>query len=163
MRKILIFIFVLFFCGCATTFNAKDSINPNHPDFVLVKVISRPVPKKNEVIPSSAKGFRHMAIVSDILPYGVWEVGPDENGNIVTTHTVTNISEWREHKITQKCIELGGDYIRLQLAGVNKQGLLDSLKLYEENWVGEKYSRYSYNENYAVESVIYGAGGNLNK
>ena len=102
-----------------------------------------------------------MAIISDLLPYGIWEMGPDESGNIVTTHTVHNRLDWREHKITQKCLELGGDYIKSQKVGINRNELLDAINLYEGHWVGQKYSKFSYNENYAVQSVIYAAGGKI--
>lgn len=102
-----------------------------------------------------------MVIVSDLLPHGIWEMGPDESGNIVTTHTVSNLADWSEHKITQKCLELGGGYIKSKKAGINRNGLLDAINEYESHWVGQKYSKFSYNENYAVRSVIYAAGGKI--
>lgn len=131
--------------------------------FTWVKVISTPRADKNEITPQGTKGFRHMAIVSDILPHGIWEVGPDSNGKIATTNTIADLSSWPTYLTTQKCIELGGDYVQVQFVAVNKQGLLDNIKLYEEHWINEKYSRHSYNENYAVEQTIYGAGGDMRK
>lgn len=131
--------------------------------FIWVKIISTPRAKNNEIIPKSTKGFRHMAIVSDILPHGIWEVGPDLNGKIATTNTVADLSSWHTYLVTQKCIELGGDYVQSQFVEVNKRGLIESINLYEERLVGIRYSRSSYNENYAVEKVIYGAGGDISK
>ena len=59
--------------------------------------------------------------------------------------------------------ELEGNYIRSQFVEVNKRGLLDAIKWYEGSWVGKfKYSFYSYNENYAVNIVIFAAGGPSN-
>lgn len=131
--------------------------------FTWVKIISMPRANKNEITPQSTKGFHHMAIVSDILPHGIWEVGPDSDGKIITTNTVGDLSAWYTHLVTQKCIELDGNYVQLQFVAVNKSGLIESIKWYEDNWVGQKYSRYSYNENYAVETVIYAAGGDIRK
>lgn len=37
----------------------------------------------------------------------------------------------------------------------------DAVALYEQYWVGESYSPISYNSNYAVNTVIYAAGGNV--
>jgi hypothetical protein len=152
---------ILFLSGCATAPESEQVISPDHPDFVWVKIISRPSARGDELVPSSTKGFRHMAIVSDILPHGIWEAGPDKDGKITTTDTVANLSEWQVHKVTQKCIELCGDYIKEEFVGVNRNGLLEGIKLYESAWVGQKYSRYSQNENYAVDTVIYSAGGNI--
>ena len=154
----LLLIFPLL-CGCATI--TEDSISQDHPDYVLVDIISRPLAKKGSVVPQNTGGFHHLAIVSDLLPNGIWEMGSDESGNIVTTHTVSNLSDWREHKITQQCLKLGGDYIKSQRVCINRSGLLDAIKAYESHWVGQKYSKFSYNENYAVQSVIYAAGGKI--
>lgn len=132
--------------------------------YIWVQVISRPIPKKNELIPRSTKRNRHLAIVSDILPHGIWEMGPDSNNMIITTNTVKNLSEWPIHQITQKCIELGGNYIYSTLEEVNKQGLLDAIQLYEDSFAGkEKYQHNKYNENFAVSSIIHGAGGDISK
>lgn len=131
--------------------------------FVWVKIISTPRAKKNEIIPKSANGFRHMAIVSDLLPHKIWEAGPDANGKIATTNTIVDLSNWSTYLTTQKCIDLNGIYAQTQYVEVNKKGLLEAIKMYETNWVGQKYSRYSYNENYAVDTVIYAAGGDIKK
>lgn len=146
-------------CGCATI--TEESISPDHPDYVLVDVISRPLAKKGSIVPESTRGFHHLVIVSDLLPHGIWEMGPDESGNIVTTHTVNNLSDWREHKVTRECLELGGDYAKSIKVGINRNGFLDAINWYESYWVGQKYSKFSYNENYAVQSVIYAAGGKI--
>jgi len=131
--------------------------------FIWVKIISTPRAKKNEVIPKSAKGFRHMTIVSELLPQKIWEVGPDAKGKIATTNTIADLSTWPTYLTTQKCMELSGDYAQTQYVEVNKKGLLEAIKMYETHWVGQKYSRYSYNENYAIDTVIYAAGGDLKK
>jgi len=129
-------------------------------EHIWVQIISRPIAKKNELIPRNTKRFRHLVIISDVLPHGIWEMGSDEKGMIATTNTVNDLLIWQTHLVTQKCIELGGNYIRSKFVEVNRRGLLDAVKWYEESWVGKfKYSFYSYNENYAVNTVIYAAGG----
>lgn len=35
-----------------------------------------------------------MMIASDILPHKIWEAGPDVNGKIATTNTITDLSNW---------------------------------------------------------------------
>lgn len=132
-------------------------------EYIWVQIISRPIAKKNELIPRNIKRFHHLVVISDVLPHGVWEMGPDEKGMIATTNTVNDFLIWQTHLVTQKYIESGGNYIRSKFVEVNKRGLLDAIKWYEESWVGKfKYSFYSYNENYAVNTVIYAAGGPSN-
>lgn len=152
-----IFLFHAFTACCAL--RAEENA-----EYIMIKVISRPIAKKNEVIPRNTKGARHLAIVSEIFPHGIWEMGPDAKGMIATTNTVGNLSEWHTHQVTQKCIELGGDYVHFTEVEVNKQGLLDVIKQYENSLAGKhKYSFRSYNENWAVEKAIYGAGGDLSR
>ncbi len=150
--------------------NYNDVINIKEPEtanikdrseYISVNIISRPQAKKNAIIPQRTKGARHMAIVSNILPHGIWEMGPDPNGKIITTNTVQDLPSWHTHMVTQKCIDLGGDYINSESMEIKKQGLIDAIAMYEKHWVGQKYDFSSYNENYAIESVIYAAGGNL--
>ena len=138
--------------------------NEENSEYIQVEVISRPVAKNNEKVPRNSKGARHLAIVSDVLPHGLWEMGPDENGMITTSDTVSDLSSWPTYQLTQKSLELGGDYIRSMPIEVNKKGLLDAIQLYEASFSGkQKYSFRSYNENYAVENTIYGAGAELSK
>lgn len=145
------------------TLDMRNSFSAEeNSEYVTVKIISRPVTKKNELFPKSTKRARHLAIVSDILPHGIWEMGPDEKGMIVTTNTVENLSEWPTHQVTQKCIEFSGEYIYMAELEVNKNALLDNIKLYEDSFAGkEKYSFNSYNENWAVDKAIYANYGTL--
>lgn len=143
---------------CCTILAAENG------EYIMVKVISRPIIKENEINPRTIKGQRHLAIISNIFPHGIWEMGPDAKGMIATTNTVENLSEWHTYQVTQKCIVLGGDYIFFIEVEVNKEGLLSVIKLYEDSFAGKhRYSFRSYNENWAVEKAIYGAGGDLVK
>ncbi|MEI8175863.1 MAG: hypothetical protein WCG78_03240 [Candidatus Omnitrophota bacterium] len=131
----LILLLILF--GCEHGFSREvDS------DRVLIMIISRPIEKKNELIPNNAQGARHLAIFSDILPHGVWEAGPGLSGMIETTGTVDNLVEWSTHRITQKCAEMGGEYLYSASAEVNKKSLLDSIRLYESTIA--KKQKYDY-------------------
>ncbi len=154
--------------------NYNDAISIQEPETANVKVkdqseytsvnmISRPQAKKDAIIPQRTKGARHMAIVSNILAHGIWEMGPDSYGKIITTNTVQDLPSWHTHVVTQKCIDLGGDYISSEAVEIKKQGLIDAIAMYEKHWVGQKYNFSSYNENYAVESVIFAAGGNIDR
>ena len=127
---------------------------------MTVKIISRPIEKKGKVIPDKTNGAKHYAIVSDALIHGIWEMGPDDKGMIATSDSVKNLEEWHTHTVTQNCLDLGGDYVHSQLIVINKKGLLDAIKLYEENFVGRfRYDPHHQNENYAVATIIYAAGG----
>jgi hypothetical protein len=50
---------------------------------------------------------------------------------------------------------------RTVTAEVSFSGLVDAIDLYNGSWSGSQpYSALSYNSNYAVNTVIYAAGGN---
>jgi hypothetical protein len=166
MKRLSQIVIILLLVGCTSSgisqMSEESASAASKSKFIWVKIIYRPFPKKNELIPSNTEGLRHAAIVSEILPHGIWEMGPDSKGMIATTNTVKNLSEWPTHIVTQKCIELGGYHIISRSVEVNEQGLLKAIKLYEETFAGkEEYIFRDRNENYAVNSVIYGAGGDV--
>jgi len=43
-----------FLCGCATVAQ-QSGISPDHPDYVLVDIISRPLAKKGSIVPQNNK------------------------------------------------------------------------------------------------------------
>jgi hypothetical protein len=89
----------------------------------------------------------------------IWEMGPNEMRSIVTSNTVANISDWGTAMTTQAAIAAG---LSVETTvQVSSSGLQEAIALYEQTWVGEPYSPTSHNSNFAVNSVIYGAGSNI--
>lgn len=136
---------------------AMHALNVNKADS-SVKIVSRPLGGKNG--PGSLTGPRHNAITSGKLPNGKWEMGPGAGGIIQTTDTVGNLGGWSTHMTTEQSLALGGRYAIGSDVAVNFQGLQDSINLYNSTIAGNwGYSALNHNSNYAVNSVIYGAGG----
>ena len=86
-----------------------------------------------------------------------WEMGPNR-GPIATTNTVKDLSGWDTNIATQKA-----GNARFATTEVSASGLVEAIALYEQTWVdsGTGYSAGSYNSNYAVNTVIYSAGGSV--
>lgn len=142
----------------AREMNARHALNVNRKD-TTVDIVARPLGKSASGEPGSQSGPRHMAIVSSRLSHGSWEMGP-ENGILRTTNTVIDLETWGTHLCTEKSITLAGDYIRRFSAEVNFAALHENIQLYDMTFSGQtKYSALSFNSNFAVNSVIYGAGG----
>lgn len=136
--------------------------NRKDPKYILAKVITRSKAENPEIFSDAIKESNHLVILSHILPNGIWEMGPDANGKIVTTSTAKNLSEWPTYILSQKYIRLGDNYVDSRVVEVHKENLIKAIKLYDDSWVGQKYDESRENDNYAVETVIYGAGGDIN-
>jgi len=90
-----------------------------------------------------------------------WEMGSDKSHNIATSNTIEDLSAWDTHNHTQDAIKHGT--ARLATIKVSASGLVDAIALYENTWVrgGASYFGLSYNSNYAINTVIYSAGGSV--
>lgn len=138
----------------------RHALNVNQRD-TTVGGISRPLAKNKAGDPGSLTGPRHDAIVSDKLSNGGWEMGP-QDGIIQTTNTADNLSGWGTHITTEKSLGLGGSYARSFDAQVNFNALQENISLYETTFAGKfSYNALNHNSNFAVNSVIYGAGGDV--
>ncbi len=133
---------------------AMHSLNVNQKN-ATVERISRPL--------GSTTGPRHNAILSKDLPNGKFEMGPYGKDNLIqTTDTVGDLLSWDIHQTTETSLALGGRYIESFQVGVNRQGLAEAINLYNQTFAGNfQYNALNHNSNYAVNSVIYGAGGNI--
>ena len=119
---------------------------------VIVEVISRPL-SGNKTDPGSTTGPRHNAIISDILPQGKWEMGPNPESPhmIETTNTIQNLAQWGTHITTERSIALGGSYARSFGVAVNSRGINEAIGVYETTIVGKiPYNALNHNSNYAV-------------
>ncbi|MDD2751564.1 MAG: hypothetical protein PHN59_00325, partial [Candidatus Omnitrophica bacterium] len=105
----------------------------------------------------------HRAIISDQLDNGSWQLGPDPiTHKITTTNTIDNLSGWGTHMCTEKSLNLGGRYLESFNVGVNSAALQNNIALYESTFAGQlPYVATNHNSNFAVNSVIYGAGGDV--
>lgn len=76
----------------------------------------------------------------------------------MTSNTIEDLSNWDTYKHTQSRTAKPPRTVE-----VSASGLVDAKTLYEQNWVSANtnYSPGSYNSNYAVNSVIYSAGGSV--
>jgi RHS repeat-associated protein len=92
-----------------------------------------------------------------------WEMGPENpSGKIATSHTASDLSEstFPTHSNTQNAIT--GNTTAMATVEVSVSGLVEGMVLYEIYWGGgTSYNAFSYNSNYAVNTVVYSAGGNV--
>jgi hypothetical protein len=87
-----------------------------------------------------------------------WEMGPDGKP-ITTTNTAKDIANWKTYQHTQSAFNNGT--AKTTFTDISFSGLVDAIELYNSYWAGsENYNALSYNSNYAVNTVIYAAGGN---
>jgi RHS repeat-associated protein len=125
---------------------AKHALNSKKSDMIKIPVGGRSV--------SSFKLAGH-----EFLPD--FQMGPGPGGKINTTRTIKNLSDWGTHIETQDAIASGT--AQFTTAEVSASGLVDAMQWYEQGWVdtNTRYSGGSFNSNYAVNTVIYAAGGNV--
>jgi len=110
-------------------------------------------------LPWTGNVAKHDALVSEIFENGRWEMGPDINGIIETTNTVKNPTRWGTHKATSAAIKNG---LKPLTVKVNNEFMVKSARLFNDTFVGQqRYAWFSNNSNYAVNSVLYGAGANI--
>jgi RHS repeat-associated protein len=90
-----------------------------------------------------------------------WEMGPGNlDGKIYTTNTVENLSDWKTHIETQNAI--AAKTAGYSTTEVSASGLVEAIALYENTWArGSTYFGSAYNSNYAINTVIYSAGGDV--
>ncbi len=144
----------------AQEMKVRHALNVNQKD-TNVRMIQRPLSRNMAGDPGSTTGPRHRAVIWDILPDGSWEMGP-ENGLLQTTNSAKNLSGWGTHLATENSLALGGRYIESFNIQVNGAALQENIALYEATFAGKfSYNALSYNSNFAVNSVIYGAGGDV--
>ncbi|MBF0386191.1 MAG: RHS repeat-associated core domain-containing protein, partial [Candidatus Omnitrophica bacterium] len=139
---------------------AMHDLNVNQKDTAAERV-SRPLGRSGNR-PGSTTGPRHNVLLSRDLANGEFEMGPDANGMIQTSDTIGDLKSWGTYKTTQESLSLGGRYTDSITVEVNRQGLGDAINLYNQTFAGNfQYSALNHNSNYAVNSVIYGAGGDV--
>ncbi len=146
----------------ATEMRARYALNANQKDST-VGIVQRPLGKNLANDPGSTTGPRHRAIISDQLKNGKFEMGPDPMARqITTTNKVDNLSGWGTHNCTEKSLSLGGRYVESFNVDINMSALQENIAFYESTFVGKfSYIATDHNSNFAVNSVIYGAGGDV--
>ena len=87
----------------------------------------------------------------------MWEMGPLKPGGPIATSNTVDASTWSTAMTTQQAIAQGLT-TEVQVP-VSSSVMGDSMALYEAYWGGQPYQAFSHNSNFAVNSVMYGAGG----
>lgn len=89
-----------------------------------------------------------------------WEMGPYK-GKINTSNTVSDLLNWETHLTTQAAIK--SSTAKFTTVEVSASGLVESISAYEHTWVdsGTNYMAGSCSSNYAINTVIYSAGGSV--
>ena len=120
------------------------SINANDKTTAIVG--SRPLVKASE-----PETFRHRYIRGQV---GRFEIGPDAETGLIEINGEGSFSR------TEEYLQSFPSRVFEQTVVVSQSGFNTSVSLYKAAWVGTKYDWYNCNSNFAVNSVIYGAGAN---
>jgi len=107
-------------------------------------------------------GARHRFIQIQGLPYpeSIWEMGPDQQGLIATTRSpIGPVGSMRNtlDALTKSPHRI----LWSQPLTVSASGLAKAMAQYGRQWVGRPYNFRDHNSNYAVNTVIYAAGGQI--
>ncbi|MBI3291696.1 MAG: RHS repeat-associated core domain-containing protein, partial [Elusimicrobia bacterium] len=139
----------------------RHALNVNQAD-TPAQLQYRPLSKNRAGDPGSTTGPRHGTIRSDALQRGKWEMGGDRAGQIQTTDTIGNLGAWDTHITTEKSLSLGGRYIESFGTNVNGAALREDAAIYQEMFAGTTtYNATNHNSNFAVNSLVYGSGGDV--
>jgi len=112
---------------------------------------------KNAALDPATTGPKHSYTIKD---GSLWEMGADSStGNIGTTNTIGDSSNWSTSITTQKAITSG--LAEQTTVEVNSWGWEEAGMTYEKYWVGQPYMATNHNSNYATATRIYGAGGDV--
>jgi RHS repeat-associated protein len=121
----------------------------------LVRPDKIKVPVSSRYLTSGSFGPKHSFIEESNPP---WEMGPS-NGKIATSDTVSDLSNWGTYRATASAISSGAT--SSVTVEVSASGLKEATAIYGHFWNGQPYIATNHNSNYAVNSVIYGAGGDV--
>jgi RHS repeat-associated protein len=136
--------------------NALRTNCVTRPDKVNKTIGSRYL-SKNSSGDLRTSGAKHRFIEKT----NTWEMGPGPGKKIVTSSTVEDLANWDTNIATQKAI--AKEAISTSTTNVSASGLGEAMDLYDTYFVktGMTYNALNHNSNYAVNSVIYGAGGDI--
>jgi len=125
-------------------------------DPVEIRVGSRPLGG-----PLGRAGLRHRFIqINGPNGEAIWEMGPDDQGLIATTlspQRPTGTVRSTRYYLRKNPKRV----LWSKPMTVSASALTRAMVNYELTWVGRPYSALSHNSNYAVNSVVYGAGGQI--
>jgi RHS repeat-associated protein len=134
--------------------NALRTDSLTRPDKIKVTVGSRYLADKS--LNPGSFGAKH-SFIGESNP---WEMGPHGSGRLIgTSDTVGDLSNWGTHITTGRAISSGA--ISSVTVEVSASGLKEAMAIYGQAWGGQPYQAGNHNSNYAVRSVIYGAGGDV--
>jgi hypothetical protein len=96
-------------------------------------------------------GARHRYIRGDV---GWFEMGPD-NQRMITVNDTSTIGYTNQYlsSLPSQLMETS--------ASLSRSGFNTGVALYKAAWEGTKYNPFSHNSNYAANTVIYAAGGDV--
>ena len=116
--------------------------------------------KRNDMIKIhvSSRGVFWFAKHQFLTP--LHEMGPDPSvgGAIRTTNKVEDLKGWGTYQKTQSSTD-----VRTTTVEVSFSGLVESIEMYNSSWVDQNihYNAFNCNSNYAINTIIYAAGGNV--
>lgn len=118
-------------------------------DFTTITVGSRPVGRT----PANNLDLRHRFIRGG--PGGGFEMGPDDATRFIEINGENSFPQ-TEHYLNNQA-----ELVMQTSVNVSESGLLVAERLYTAAWTDVTYNPVHHNSNYAVNTVVYGSGGNV--
>ncbi|MBI3617463.1 MAG: hypothetical protein HY210_04500 [Candidatus Omnitrophica bacterium] len=135
----------------------QRALNVKKNDMVKVDIPARYLTEPDAEMSGTMANFRHRAIRGNGIGF---DMGPDSpiRGQITIG---TPASPTRSYVTTDAYIQGFPGAYRSATVEVSYSGLVDVITAYQNTWTGQPYNPFSYNSNYAVDTIIYGAGGRV--
>jgi hypothetical protein len=133
----------------------QRALNVNKADKMSVDVVSRYLKDPDSEMSGTMATFRHRGIRGDGIGF---DMGPLKGKITVGTDGSTNFDTFLR---TSEYLSDYSQAVKVSSVDVSRSGLSNMIQEYGKVWGGDTYLFYNYNSNYAVDTIIYGAGGQV--
>ena len=133
----------------------QHALNINKADKIKVNVVSRYLKDPDSDMSGTMATFRHRGIRGDGVGF---DMGPLKGKITTATDESANFDTFLR---TSEYLSDYSQAVKVISTEVSKSGLSNMIQGYNNTWSGTDYRFYNYNSNYAVDTIIYGAGGNV--
>jgi RHS repeat-associated protein len=133
----------------------QRALNINKADKIKIDVVGRYLKDPDSEMSGTMATVRHRGIRGDGIGF---DMGPVKGRITVATTEASNFDTFLR---TSEYVSNYSHAVNISTVEVSGSGLANMIEAYGNVWGGDKYLFYNYNSNYAVNTIIYGAGGQV--